>query len=44
MTDDKAIKDNSTAAEAELMKEWDQFMHDFVPEDINTIIVSPAKD
>jgi hypothetical protein len=26
------------------MQEWEQHMHDFVPEDISTIVVDPRKE
>ena len=44
MTNDKTIKDNSTEADNELMKEWDQYMSDFVPEDITTVILAGGRD
>lgn len=33
-----------TEEEKKLMQEWEQHMHDFVPEDISTIIVDPRKE
>ena len=33
-----------TEEEKKLMQEWEQHMHDFVPEDISTIVVDPRKE
>ena len=44
MTDDKQIKDNSTEYDKQLMEEWDQYMSDFIPEDITTVIITGGKD
>jgi hypothetical protein len=33
-----------TEEEKKLMQEWELHMHDFVPEDISTIIVDPRKE
>lgn len=33
-----------TEEEKKLEQEWEQHMHDFVPEDISTIIVDPRKE
>ena len=26
------------------MEEWEQHMHDFIPEDISTIVIEPRKE
>ena len=44
MTEDKNIVDNSTPEDQQLMKEWEQYMHDFVPEDMTTIVIEPRQE
>lgn len=44
MTQDKTIKDNDPEDEKKLMTEWEQYMNDFVPEDINTIVIEPRQE
>lgn len=44
MTDDKTIKDNDPDDEKKLMDEWEAHMSDFVPEDINTIVIDPRQE
>ena len=39
ITDDKTVKDTESLEEKKLMEEWEQHMNDFVPEDMNTIII-----
>ena len=34
----------SSDEEKHLMEEWEQHMHDFVPEDITTIVIEPRKE
>ena len=41
---DKNIKDNSEEDEKKLMEEWEKYMNDFVPEDINTVILEPRTE
>lgn len=36
--------DAKTDEEKKLMEEWEQHMHDFVPQDITTIIVEPRSE
>lgn len=33
-----------TEEDKKLMEEWEQHMHDFVPEDITTVIVEPRRE
>lgn len=44
MTLDKNIQDNDPEDEKKLMSEWEQYMNDFVPEDINTVIIEPKSE
>jgi hypothetical protein len=44
MTDDKKIVDNDPDDEKKLMDEWESFMSDFVPEDINTVVIEPKSE
>ena len=44
---DGSVKGESkeqTEEEKKLMQEWEQHMHDFIPEDISTIVVDPRKE
>ena len=40
----KEATKEQTEDEKKLMQEWEQHMHDFVPEDISTIVVDPRKE
>jgi uncharacterized protein YmfQ (DUF2313 family) len=44
MTTDKSIKDNDPEDEKKLMEEWEKYMSDFIPEDINTIVIDPRQE
>lgn len=44
ITDDASVKDPNDLEEQKLMSEWEQHMSDFVPEDINTIVVEPRQE
>ena len=44
MGDDKTIKDNDPEDEQKLMSEWERHMGDFIPEDINTIVIEPRSE
>ena len=44
MQTDKTIKDNDKDDDNKLMDEWEKYMKDFVPEDINTIVLSPKQE
>jgi len=41
MTSDRTLKDNEPEDEKKLMTEWEEHMADFVPEDVNTVIIEP---
>eukprot|EP00347_Sterkiella_histriomuscorum_P017556 403348884 len=41
---DATLKDNNSVEDAQLMKEWEQYMHDFVPEDMTTIVIEPKQE
>ncbi len=34
-------KDINQGGNAQLMTEWDEYMHDFIPEDISTVVINP---
>ena len=38
------MKDNDSVEDEKLMSEWDQYMKDFVPEDINTVVIDPRTE
>lgn len=40
----KEANKEQTEEEKKLMQEWELHMHDFVPEDISTIVVDPRKE
>jgi hypothetical protein len=40
----KGESKEQTEEEKKLMQEWEQHMHDFIPEDISTIVVDPRKE
>lgn len=41
LSDDPKVKDLQTEEEKQLMQEWEAHMHDFIPEDISTIVIEP---
>ena len=41
MSEDKLLKDNDSEEQQKIMAEWEKHMNDFVPEDINTVIIDP---
>lgn len=44
ITDDTKIQDNTTPEDSALMKEWETYMHDFIPEDMSTIVIEPRQE
>lgn len=44
ITDDTKIQDNATPEDNQLMKEWELYMHDFVPEDMSSIVIEPRQE
>lgn len=42
MTHNKEVKDSEE--DKKLMEEWEKYMHDFVPEDITTVVIDPRSE
>ena len=41
---DTTVKDNKSSEDQKLMEEWEKYMGDFVPEDVNTFVIPQKQD
>lgn len=44
IVEDKGVKDSVNDEDKKLMEEWETYMNDFIPEDINTIVIQPRQE
>ena len=44
LTADNGEQNKESEEEKQLMSEWEQHMSDFIPEDINTIVIEPKQE